>query len=178
MKKSVLLSGIALVLFSNICNAENRVNKSSSLFQNIILSDNDIEKQNDDTQLTKPSLKDEGEVFNPETVIAFNRKTVKEIIAEGDKITENSNTEETEFLALEASMKEIIAQSDLIIESKVSDVRCPLFVERTMEDEIAELELIIESKENNEVRDLDFKKINRIPVLINSFNSKKIIGMN
>lgn len=179
MKKSVLLSGIALVLFSNISNAKNIINISNGLFQNIILSDNDIERKNDETaQIKKSSLTDEAEVFNPETVITFNRKTVNEIIAEGDKITEYSNADEKEYIAFEESMKEIIVQLDLIVENSVSSERYPLYVERTIEDEIAELELIIESKENNELQVLDFKKINRIPVLINSFGSKTIIGMN
>ena len=117
-------------------------------------------------------------MFNPETVIAYNRKTVKETIAEGDKIIENTTSDDLEFMAYEESMKEIIAQSDLIIENTVSNETCPLYGERTLEDEIAELELIIESTESNEVRPLNFKKINNNSLLNNTFNSKKFIGMN
>ncbi|REG96043.1 hypothetical protein C8P67_11115 [Flavobacterium aquicola] len=178
MKKSILLSGIALVLFSNISNAKNINNVSSGLFQNIISSDHNVEKQNDlAAQMDKSSLTDEADIFNPETVITFNQKTVKEIIAEGDKITENNNSGDMEYTAFEESMKEIIIQSDLIIENSVSNERYPLYVERTIEDEIAALELIIESTEVNKVSPLNFKKINS-SIIHNSFNSNRFIGMN
>ena len=178
MKNSVLILGIALVSFSNICNAKNTANVSYNLFQNINLSDDNFKKQNDVAEKhEKPSLAEDAEVFNPETVIVNNPKTVKEIIAEGDKIVETI-VSDIEFMEYEESMKEIIAQSDLIIESKVSNETYPLYFERTVEDEIVQLEMVIESNVNNEVRSLDFKQINKIPVLINSFNSKKVIGMN
>ncbi|PJJ07913.1 hypothetical protein CLU83_1126 [Flavobacterium sp. 1] len=178
MKNSVLILGIALVSFSNICNAKNSLSFQYNLFQNTILS-SETEIQNDGTaKFAKPSLAEEAEVFNPETVIAFSRKTVKEIIEEGDKIVETRVLNNSEFMAYEESMKEIIAQSELTIESNVSNETHPLYSERTIEDEIAELELIIESNSSNEVSPLDFKKNDSNSIMTNTFNSKKFIGMN
>lgn len=174
MKNSILILGIALVSLTNVCNASNAIN--NQIHQGSILSDYDL-VSNKKVTVTKPSLKEDNEIFNPETVIAYNPKTVKEIIAEGDKIIENSTSNEVEFMAYEESMKEIIAQSDLIIENTVSNEVYPLYFERTMEDQIAELEMIIESKETNEVRPLDFKKINSNAMIINAFNSKTFVGM-
>lgn len=178
MKNSVLILGIALVSFSNICNAKNTVSLPYSSFQNTILS-NDTEIQNDGTvNLAKPSLTEEAEVFNPETVIANNPKTVKEIIAEGDKIVETIAPDDSEFIAYEESMKEIITRSDLTTESNVSNEMYPLYFERTLEVEIAELEFIIESNEINPLCPLDFKKINKNSIITNAFNSKRFVGMN
>lgn len=175
MKNLVLILGIALLSFSNICNAKNTTNLSYNSFQNNIL----LEKENYEiTKFEKSSLAEDVEVFNPETVIANNPKTVKEIIAEGDQIIESVVPNDVEFMDYEESMKEIIAQSDLFIESNVSDETYPLYFERTVEDEITQLEIVIESSENNEARLLDFKQINKNPILINTFNSEKIIGMN
>jgi hypothetical protein len=179
MKNSLLILGITLVSLTNVCNATNSVGRPVSSFKDGILADDNggiflTEK----VKIVKPSLSTDAEVFNPETVIAYNRKTVKETIAEGDKIIENTTSDDLEFMAYEESMKEIIAQSDLIIENTVSNETCPLYGERTLEDEITELELIIESTESNEVRPLNFKKINSNSLLNNTFNSKRFIGMN
>ena len=179
MKNSVLILGIALVLFSNNSNAKSTVKLPCNLFQNIISTDDASANENDSTaKFEKPSLPEDANVFNPETVIANNPKTVKEIIAEGDKIVEATQSDDTEFMVYEESMREIIAQSDLVIESNVSNEMYPLYFERTVDDEIVELELIIESAESNEARPLDFKKINNNSLLINTLNSKKFIGMN
>nr|WP_315153653.1 hypothetical protein [uncultured Flavobacterium sp.] len=177
MKNSVLILGIALVSFSNICNAKNAVALPYSSFQNTILS-NDTQIQNEGTaKFVKPSLAEEA-LFNPETVISFSSKTVKETIAEGDKIVETIVPDDSEFMAYEESMKEIITQSDQAIESNVSNETYSLYFERTVIDEIAELELIIESNGTNEVSPLDFKKINNNSFMTNAFNSKRFIGMN
>jgi hypothetical protein len=178
MKNSVLILGIALVLFSNICNAKSTVILPYNSFQNTILS-NDKEIQKDGTtKIVKPFLAEEAEVFNPETVTASNSKTVKEIIAEGDKIVETIVSDDSEFMAYEETMKEIIAQSELTIESNVSNETFPLYSERTIEDEITELELIIESNRINEMSRLDFKKINNNSIITKAFNSKRFVGMN
>ena len=176
MKKSILILGIALVSLTNVCNASNTINNQINPFQGSILSDYALVSNETET-VANPSLKEDAENFNPEAVIAYNPKTVKEIIAETDKIIENSASDDVEFMAYEESIKEIIAQSDLIIENTVSNEVYPLYFERTMEDEIAELEMIIESKVTNEVSPLDFKKINSNAVMINAFNSKRFVGM-
>jgi hypothetical protein len=179
MKNSVLILGIALVSFSNICNAKNTVVLPYNLFQNnISLLDNEEVKNIGVAKFEKPSLVGDVEVFSPETVITYNPKTVKEIIAEGDKIVEYSVSDDLEFMVYEDSMQEIITQADLIVENKLTDKVYPLCVERTMYDEIAELELIIESKSTNVTKPLDFKKINKTPIMNSTFNTKKIIGMN
>jgi hypothetical protein len=174
MKNSILILGIAIVSLTNVCNASNTINAQFS--QGSISSDYGL-VSNEVVTVTKPSLKEDNEVFNPEIVIAFNPKTAKEIIAEGDKIIENTTSDDIEFMDYEESMKEIIAQSDLIIENTVSNEVYPLYFERTVEDEIAELEMIIESKVTNEVSPLDFKKINGNSIMINTFNSKNFVGM-
>jgi hypothetical protein len=179
MKNSILILGIALVSLTNVCNATTTVSKSVNSFQAAALAeDNEVIVTNEGVKMTKPSLNEETEVFNPETVITYNRKSVKETIAEGDKIIENTTSDDLEFMVYEESMKEIIAQSDLIIENIVSNETYPLYGERTMENEIAELEMIIESTETNEMSPLDFKKINNNSIMTNTFNSKRFVGMN
>ena len=179
MKNSILILGIALMSLTNVCNATNMVSKSVNSFQaDFFAGDNEVILSTVNVKMEKPSLNEETEVFNPETVIAYNRKTLKETIAEGDKITESSTSDDLEFMVYEESMKDIIAQSDLLIESTVSNETYPLYGESTMEDEIAELEMIIESTETNEASPLDFKKINNNSMMTNTFNSKRFVGMN
>ncbi|HKO77084.1 MAG TPA: hypothetical protein VJU52_07705 [Flavobacterium sp.] len=179
MKNSLLILGIALVSLTNVCNATNTVGRPVNSFnEDILVKENVGILSTERVKIAKPSLSGDVEVFNPETVIAYNRKTVKETIAEGDKIIENVATDDSEFMSYEESMKEIIVQSDLIIENTVSNETYPLYGERTLEDEITELEMIIESTESNEARPLNFKKINNNSLLINTLNSKKFIGMN
>ena len=179
MKNSILILGIALVSLTNVCSAANTAKNPFHLFNETLFANNTEAGQcHKIVKFSKPSLNEDAEVFNPETVIAYNRKSVKETIAEVDKIIENKNSDDLEFMVYEESMKEIIAQSDLIIENKVSNEVYPLYIIRTIEDEIAEMELIIESTETNEVRPLDFKKINGNSIMTNTFNSKKFVGMN
>jgi hypothetical protein len=179
MKKSVLILGIALISFSNVCNAKNTINLQHNLFQNIDLSDDTTETRTNETvRFEKPSLTEDAKVFNPETVIASNPKTINEIIAEGDKIIEYTVSDDLEFMEYEQSMREIIIQSDFITENAVPDVIYPLFIEKTLSDEITEMELVIESKVTDEAKLLDFKKINSNSIMIKSINTEKIIGMN
>jgi hypothetical protein len=179
MKNSVLILGVALVSFSTISYAKSTVNLPYYSFENIIVSDETTDIQNNKAaKFEKPLLSEEADVFNPETVIAYNPKTTEEIISEGDKIVEASVSDDLEFMVYEESMREIIAQSDLIIENTSSDKIYPLYIERTIYDEAAELELIIESNISNEVKPLDFKKINGDSIMINSINTKKFLGMN
>jgi hypothetical protein len=180
MKNLILILGITLVSLTNVCNAANSINKQSNVFQEVALNDNDnqeISSYSKET-ITKPCLIEESEVFNPETVIAFDKKTIKETIDEADKIIENNTSDDLEFMLYEESMKGIIAQSDLIIENSVSNEFQPLSFERTIEDEIAELDMIIENAEMNEIHPLDFKIINKNSVLNSAFNSKTFLGMN
>jgi hypothetical protein len=179
MKNSVLILGIALVSFSTICNAKNTVNLPYNSFQNIILSDDIMETRTHETaKFEKPSLATDLEVFNPETVIASTPKTVKEIIVEDEKIIEYTASNDLDVMEYEESMRQIVALSDLITENTVSDVVYPLYIERTLADEIAAMELVIESNVINEVKPLDFKKINTNAIMINTINTKKIVGMN
>ncbi|WP_124019530.1 hypothetical protein [Flavobacterium laiguense] len=179
MKKSILILGITLVSLTNVCNASNAINHKNNTFQGSVLTDYNLGSSlSEMATVVKPSLKEDLETFSPETVIRYdNRKTIVEIIREDDKITEYTNTDELEFVALQESMKEVIAESDLITEFKASDNDYTLYTERTIEDEIAELEMIIESKETNEASPLDFKKINSNSILMNGFNAKRFVGM-
>lgn len=179
MKNLFLILGITLMSLTNVCNATNTVGTPVNSFREAILAnDNEGILSAEKGKIVKPSSNEDAETFNPDAVIAYNRKSMKEIIAEGDQIIENVTSDDMEFMVYEESMKGIIAQSDLIIENNISDEAYPLFNERTLEDVIAELEMIIESTETNETRPLDFKKINSNSLLINTFNSKRFIGMN
>jgi hypothetical protein len=178
MKNSLLILGIALVSITNVCNANSTVDRPASSLQEGFFAKENEGLLTEKVKIVKPSLNGDVEMFNPETVITYNRKTVEEIITEGDKIIDNTTQDEFEFMAYEQGMKEIIAQSDLIIDNTVSNEIYPLYNERTLEDEIADLEMIIESAESNETRPLNFKTINGNSSLINNLNSKKIIGMN
>lgn len=179
MKNSVLILGVALVSFSTISNAKSTVTLPYQSLENIIVSDDIIETQNNMTgKFEKPFLAAEAEVFNPETVIAYNPQTIEEIISVGDKIVEAPVSDDLEFMQYEESMREIIAQSDLITQNTASYKIYPLHIERTISDEVAELELIIESNVTNEIQSLDFQKINNDSIMINSINTKKFLGMN
>jgi hypothetical protein len=179
MKNSILILGIALVSLTNVCSAANATGNPFHLFKESVFADNkEVGQSNKTVKFVKPFLSDEAEAFNPETVIAYNTKTVKEIIVEVDKIIENTSSDDAEFMAYEESMKEVVAQSDLIIENTVGNETYPLYIVRTMEDEIAEMELIIENTVSKEAKPLDFKKINNNSIMNNTFNSKRFIGMN
>jgi len=179
MKNSVLILGVVLVSFSTISNAKSTVNLPYHSFENIILSDDTAEIQNNETgKFEKPSLAENVELFNPETAIAYKPKTIKEIIIEDNKIVEAIVSDDLEFMEYEESMREMIAQSDLITENTASDRIYPLCIERTIFDEIAELELIIESNATNGTKPLDFKKINGDSIMLNSITTKKFLGMN
>jgi len=178
MKNSVLILGVALLSLSGVCNAKNIVSLPAS-FQNSSFSEGNREKKsNEKAKFEKPSLAEDVEEFNPETIIAYQPKTEEEIISEGDKIVENLDADVVKFAVDEKSIKEKIAQLDLIIENKISNQIHPLYIERTAEDEIAELELIIESTETNVVSPLDFEIINRDFKINNSLKTKNFLGMN
>ena len=176
MKNSISIFVITFLFLTNLCIATT-INNPFCLLNKTEFTKKSSEFQ-ETVRLAKPSLNEETEVFNPETVIAYTAKTLNEIIAEEDKIIENSILYEVEFKAYELGMKEIIRQSDLIIESKVSNEIHLLSTERTIEDEIAQMELIIESTVLNETRLLDLKMSNNSSILINTFHSKTLVGMN
>lgn len=179
MKNSLLILGIALVSFTDVCNAKNNESNVTNSFPvGVFNDDSRVISSKGEAILAKPDVNEEVEEFNPDTIIPFSSKTVKETIAEGDKIIENTVLNDLEYMFYEESMKEIVAQGDLIIENTVSNETYPLFNERTIEEEITALEMIIESKETNEISPLDFKKINSNAKMTTSFNSNKFIGMN
>jgi hypothetical protein len=179
MKNSILILGITLVFLTNVCKASNATNHKNNTLQESILTDYNLGSSSSEmVAVVKPFVKENPEIFNPETVIRYdNRKTITEIIKEDDKITEYTNTDELEFKALQESMKDVIAESDLITEFKASDDDYTLYTGKTIEEVIIELEMIIESKETNETSPLDFKKINSNSILMNGFNTKRFIGM-
>lgn len=178
MKNSLLILGITLVFFTNVCHAKSMSWQAASLYPIAFFTEeSDPLPVKEPVVIAKPVITDDEEVFNPQMVIPFSSKTVKESIAEGDKIIENTPLDDLDFILYEESMREIIAQGDLIIESTVSNVTYPLFNERTIEEEIVVLESIIESKEANEIFPLDFKKINGGSVTVSSLNCRELLGM-
>jgi hypothetical protein len=181
MKNSILILGIALLITTNACKAANNVSIQSTQEKNIAFENsNDSIPTKEKTKLAKPTLEAiELENFDPETVIAFADKTILEQIIEKEQITENTNSDEIEFIVFEDTMTAIIAQNDLIIENTVSNETLPLSLfESTSESEIAQLELVIESSVFEEERPLNFKEINKNNLLQNSFDVKSIVGMN
>ena len=179
MKNSILILGIALVSLSNVCKASNTINSQVATYQAIVcLNENDTITSNEKIAIAKPELTMDSETFNPETVIGFNTKTVNEIITENDKLTENTTSDEIEFIVFEDSLKDIIAQSNLIIENTVSNDAYPLSIENTIESEIAQLEMMIESSVSDEVSPLNFKEINKNTLLPTNLNTKTYVGMN
>lgn len=172
MKNSILYIGIALVSITTVCNASNKqYNEIKNSLNTILITSEEKEV------IKKPSVNEDSETFNPETVIRYQSKTMESIIIENDKITENKALEDKEFLVYEEAMKEVIAQSDLIIENTISNEEYPLYIERSIEDEIAELDLIIENTIPAKIRPLNFKKISK-NTIINVFNPKTFVGMN
>jgi hypothetical protein len=179
MKSLIFILGITLVPFISVCKASNKYEKQLNSFQEVYLStDNCCINQNQITAIKNPSLVKDSEGFNPDAVIVYNQKTMKDIIDEGDVITEFSASDDMNFKEYENAMKAIIAQFDLITENSVSNDVFPLTESRTIENQIAELEQIIESKETNEFSPLDFNKINSNSMMTNTFNSKRFLGMN
>ena len=179
MKNSILILGIALVSLTNVCNASNALNFQKATYEEtVLLSDNEIVLSNKKTTIAKPEIAFESEAFNPETVIEFVSKTTKDIITENDKITENTISDELEFMVYEDSMRDIIAQSDLIIENTISNETYPLSFQTSIETEIAQLELIIESTVSNEVAPLNTKEINKNALLKSTLNTNTFLGMN
>ena len=172
MKNSILYIAIALVSITTVCNASNKQHNEIKKTRNTVSITSEKKEV-----IKKPSINEDSETFNPETVIQYQSKTMESIIIENDKIIENKALEDKEFLVYEESMKEVIAQSNLIIENTNSNEVYPLYIQRSIEDEIAELDLIIESKVSNETRPLDFIRTNK-NTTINLFNSKTFVGIN
>ena len=176
MKNSILILGMALVPFTNVCNAKSIGSDSTSRFPIGVFADDasgmSLKSQ---AMIPKPAVTEDAVAFNPETVIPFVSKTLDETIAQGDKIIENEASNDLAYMLYYESMKTIIAQEDLTIENSLSETGS--LSSRTEQDDISELEMVIESKETNEERPLDFKKINSNPVMANSFNSKIFVGM-
>ena len=179
MKSLIFILGITLMSFTSVCKASNKYAKHLNSFQEVHLSiDNCCINQKQITAIKNPSLVKDSEEFNPDTVIVYNQKTIKENINEGDIVTEFSASEDMNFKDYENSMKKIIAQFDLITENSVFNEVFPLTEARTIENRIAELEQIIESTKTNEVSPLNFYKINTNSMMTNAFNSKRFLGMN
>lgn len=178
MKNSILILGTALVFLTNVCNATNSFNKEINSFQEVALN-NDKEEilSGNKGDIIKPAINPESEVFYPETVITYNRKTIEQTIDEADKIIENNSQEDLDFMNYSNLMRNVITLSDLIIENSVSNEVHPLYIEKTIEDEIAQLDMIIENVEVNENRPLDFKIINKNAIINRTFNSKNFVGM-
>ncbi|WP_348797402.1 hypothetical protein [Flavobacterium adhaerens] len=178
MKNSVLIIGIVIALSSNICLAMHIDSLSLKVFQKTILSNDTLKTQSGGDDIDENILpSDEIEIFYPETVIQYQPIAIEDVIYEGDKITENTVSDELEFMFYEESMRQIITQSELIIDSSVSNAVFPLFSERTIHDEITDLELIIESEQRNNEHPLDFKIINRKPSLSHSLATEKMVNM-
>lgn len=148
MKNSVLCIGIALVSLTNVCNAANGVGikgnsvaqKTSSTSKRTLASNHYIDS------LTEYEVIESGCTNKID-------KTIDELIAEDNAITENNFSNDTQVLDFE-----IINESDVfeVIESVKTNT-----IEKSADQFIAEDNAITENNISNDVQALDFTIINR-----------------
>ncbi|RTY90579.1 hypothetical protein [Flavobacterium sp. GT3R68] len=157
MKNSIIL-GIALVTFTNALSAANvrqsftqddfKAAQTFQLDQEAILASSDID--------AKDSVNTEDPTIIHMETLAFTsyEKTIEEIIAENNQITESSISNEMTFLFIEKSIEEVIAEDNKIIDSTPVTEVSLLFIERPIEEIIAEDNRIIESTISSEAKPL------------------------
>jgi len=148
MKNSVLCIGIALVSLTNVCNAANGVGiKGNSVVQKTSLTSTwTLASSNYNYSLTEYEVIESGCTNKIE-------KTIDELIAEDNAITENNFSNDTQVLNFE-----IINESDVfeVIESVQANI-----TEKSADQFIAEDNAITENNISNNVQALDFNIINR-----------------
>lgn len=147
MKNSLLCIGIALVSLTNVCNAANGVGiKGNSVVQKTSLTSTwTLASNNYNYSLTEYEVIESGCTNKIE-------KTIDELIAEDNAITENTISNETQVLDFE-----IINKSDVfeVIENVKTNT-----IEKSADQFIAEDNAITENNISNEIQALDFNVIN------------------
>jgi hypothetical protein len=117
-------------------------------------------------------------IMNPSVVFAVNnQKTMDEVIAENNKITESNIENDGSLLFIEKSIEQIILDDSRIIEAGNTTEIHPLYLDRTEEEKIAEDNAIIEG-DMTEAQPLDFETINKKQMIIKKLDGNLLIGMN
>lgn len=158
MKNSIIYLGIALVTFTNVLSAANvdqSFTQDDFKAAQTILSDQEALLASNDVDI-KDSVNAEDPTLIHMESLAFTsyEKTMEEVIAENNQITESSISNEMTFLFIEKSMEEIIAEDNKIIDSPVTSEVSLLYIERPIEEIIAEDNMIIESTISKEAKPL------------------------
>ncbi|WP_298221059.1 hypothetical protein [Flavobacterium sp.] len=177
MKNSIVLLGMAVLVFNltTAANTSKAINKTVTIAtedQGALFSteNNPLEKRN------FAPVEDQA-ILNPAAVIGTTyEKSIEEIIAENNQITEDQITDEGVFYFEAPSIENIIQENNKIIESQDTAEIRPLYLERTIEDQIAEDNAIIESNVANILEPLDFETINKKSFTMKQNN--KLVGMN
>lgn len=180
--KTLITFVLALVALTNNANAEITLAKEvnadylteaavkAEQFENLF-----VEQVSDKRKLVPV----EDSVLNPETVIISNsNRTIEEVIAEDNKITESTLTNDGMIFFFEKTTAEIIADDNKIIDSNITAEVSTLYIEKSVEEVITDDNAIIEGHVPNGVQDLDFEKINRSSILVKQVGNKSILGMN
>lgn len=171
MKNSITLLGMALLVF----NMNATANTSNTFKVTEENEQGDFFKENNPLAKRNAAPVEDKTILNPATVMVNTEKSIEEIIAENNQITESKITDEGVRFFAEQPIETIIEQDNQIIESKTEEVR-PLYLEKTVEDQIAEDNAIIESDMATVIQSLDFDSINKRIFTLKQSN--KLVGMN
>ena len=178
MKKSIVILGIALAVFSNANAAASKDEaKGNTVIAAAIENEQADAFQAEGIDKTNFALVQDQEILNPETVLSANQKAIEMVIAENNQITETRIENDGYLLFIEKPIEEIIAEDNKVIESNITTEVRPLYLERTPEDVIAEDNAIIEG-DAPQAQPLDFDSINKKQMIIKEANIKILVGMN
>jgi hypothetical protein len=190
MKKSFLYLGIVVLIFTNFSRASNFTDcktdveqkYSATIDDNTILNPESIIQGNYnktiDQIIAEDNLITESAVSTEEPLLIYSEKRIEEIIAENNLIIENKSIKNETLLYLEKSIQEIIVENNKITESKASVEAELLYLSKPIEEVVVEDSKIIESKIVREAQSLDFEKINGRLLPLKSINSNVFVGMN
>ncbi|WP_313804153.1 hypothetical protein [Flavobacterium sp.] len=132
MKSSIIYLGIALITFSNVITATGQQSEINNRLTQLAFADGNVKENRSSSETTK---NEKALVSSEIELITFPtyQKTMEEIIAENNQITENvlntTPTEKTEIEVIlemnrinnEKTMEEIISEDNLIIENDFSN---------------------------------------------------------
>lgn len=161
-KKSILYLGIALVVFTNTASALNYQQSSvdeQNLTQTTQSDKSFVINANDNDSIKKRAGKKGGNSTNtfPQVIVYNpNQKTMEEIIAENNQITESVILDEF-ALNHEASL-----EANQVIEHTVLSEIGSLCCEKTMEEIVKDDSQIIESSVLTEVQPINMKKSKKV----------------
>lgn len=162
-KKSILYLGILLVAFTNGASALNCqqsiVKDKQSLTQTVQSNKKNTVASNDNDSIKKRGGKKGSDSTNtsPQVIVYNpNQKTMEEIIAENNQITESTISDE---LALNTAAS---VEANQVIEHTVLSEIGSLCCEKTMEEIVKDDSQIIESAVLTEVQPINMKKSKKV----------------